>query len=146
MMIVSKKFLRDMVEGILSAVIREYFNKIETEFDRIEAKLVRLSKSIQPVVAQVTVNTTDAFYASSLGFLVPGESRELAMSVYSDVPSGAILRLNDDHLVIVECKVGNVIQAMTENTSSSEVILKAGVRVGTIVCTTVLYPAPVSVE
>ena len=97
-------------------------------------------------MAHVSVNTSDTFYASSLGFLVPGESRELTMSVYSDVPPGAVLRLNDDHLVIVECKVGNVIQAMTENSSSFEVILKVGVRVGTIVRTTVHYPAPVSVE
>jgi hypothetical protein len=146
MMIVTKKNFRELVESILSTVLGLYTSRLDDRIDRLEGRVVRLSKSIQPVVAQVTVNTTDAFYASSLGFLVPGESRELTMSVFSDVPPGAVLRLNDEHLVIVECKAGNVIQAMTENTSSSEVILKAGVRVGTIVRATVQYPAPVSVE
>ena len=97
-------------------------------------------------MAQVSVNTSDTFYASSLGFLVPGESRELTMSIYSDIPPGAVLRLIDEHFAIAACMVGNVSQAMTDNTSASEVILKAGVRVGTIVRTTVHYPAPVSVE
>jgi len=134
------------VQKIIYANTDGVIERIEKEFERIECKLVRLSKSIQPVVAQVTVNTTDAFYASTLAFLVPGESRQVTMSVFSDVPPGAVLRLNDNRLVIVECVVGNVIQAMTENSSCSEVILKAGVRVGTIVRTTVHYPAPVSVE
>ena len=145
-MIVTKKKIREIVESILSTVLGLYMTRLDDRIDRLEGRVVRLSKSIQPVVAQVTVNTTDAFYASSLGFLVPGESRELTMSVFSDVPPGAVLRLNDERLVIVECKVCNVVQAMTENTSASEVILKVGVRVGTIVRATVQYPAPVSVE
>ena len=145
-MFISKKCLFELVQKIIYANTDGVIERIEKEFERIECKLVRLSKSIQPVVAQVTVNTTDAFYASSLSFLVPGESRQVTMSVFSDVPPGAVLRLNDNRLVIVECVVGNVVQAMTENTSCSEVILKRGVRVGTVVRATILYPMPVSVE
>lgn len=146
MMIVTKKTIRELVESILSTVLGLYMTRLDDRIDRLEGRVVRLSKSIQPIVAQVTVNTSDAFYASSLGFLVPGESRELSMTVYSDVPPGAVLRLNDDRLVIAECMVSNVNQAMTDNVSTSEVILKQGVRVGTIVRATVHYPAPVSVE
>jgi len=145
-MFISKKSLFELVQKIIYANTDGVIERIEKEFERIECKLVRLSKSIQPVVAQVTVNTTDAFYASTLAFLVPGESRQVTMSVFSDVPPGAVLRLNDNRLVIVECVVGNVIQAMTENSSCSEVILKAGVRLGTNVRATILYPPPVSVE
>jgi hypothetical protein len=146
MMIVTKKKLREMIDSILSTTLGVYIHRLDERFDRLESRVVRLSKSMQPVVAQVTINTTDAFYASSLAFLVPGESRELTMSVYSDVPPGAILRLNDERLVIAGCMVSNVNQAMTDNVSASEVILKQGVRVSTIVRATVHYPLPVSVE
>jgi len=146
MMIFTNKKFHLLVQSVVVEIVGKFLFNLDERLDRMESRLVRLSKTMQPVVAQVTINTTDAFYASSLGFLVPGESRELTMSVYSDVPPGAILRLNDERLVIGGCMVSNVNQAMTDNVSVSEVILKQGVRVGTIVRATVHYPAPVPVE
>src|SRR5271157_915850 len=86
-----------VIDGLKPFLLKEINLAIEELYD----SLARSLKKVQPVVAQVTINANNNFYASSLAFMVPGETREVMIEPYSDIPPGAVVQLNDEHIVIM---------------------------------------------
>ena len=144
MMILTEKKMRKLVEMIARVVVDKHLFVLEGAIADMERTVLRSTMKIQPVVGQVTITSSEAFYASSLAFLVPGESREVVLQPYSDIPPGSTVRLNDAHLVIEGCVVANVQQSMSDTVAAGEVILKNGARVGQNIRVVLHYPLPVT--
>jgi len=129
-----------VIDGLKPFLLKEINLAIEELYD----SLARSLKKVQPVVAQVTINANNNFYASSLAFMVPGETREVTIQSYSDIPPGAVLQLNDERIVIVGLNVGNVQQSMSNDVPCRNVVLKDGCRLSTWIKIVLEYPLPVS--
>lgn len=143
-MILTEKKMRKLVEMIARVVVDKHLFVLEGAIADMERTVLRSTMKIQPVVGQVTITSSEAFYASSLAFLVPGESREVVLQPYSDIPPGSTVRLNDIRFVIEGCMVANVQQSMTDAVAAGEVILKNGARVGQNIRVVLHYPLPVT--
>lgn len=144
MLLLTNKRFEQLMRATAHSIIKSDLDYLDVCLERMESRILRATKSIQPVVGQVTITSSDAFYASSLAFLVPGESREVIMQPYSDIPPGSTVRLNDAHLVIEGCVVANVQQSMSDAVAAGEVILKNGARVGQNIRVVLHYPLPVT--
>ena len=137
-------FTKKAVAIIVQEVIDGLKPFLQFEIERMYDSLAHSMKKVQPIVAQVTINANNNFYASSLAFMVPGEAREVMIEPYSDIPPGAVVQLNDEHIAIVSLNVSNVQQSMSSDVPCRNAVLKDGCRISAPIKIVLKYPLPIS--